>query len=238
MVAKTGNAVYLPRSIQGTANEVAVSYGDGSSGNPTVSLPDRIEGPRSFGGETNKSTFEADGTLVFEADATVWKDVMFPMAPPKTTGAGNPTLTTYNGNIRGYSFAVNDVHDFDPQEQEHDSKIGSTATFHLHWLSRSNDGTDRAVKVELEYDIEPASGALPSTVTASAEFVIPAGSAVNTVQRSDITTFTVVAIARMVGARIKRVTSVGAAPSVDPVFRALHFHYEVDTVGSRQITTK
>jgi len=194
--------------------------------------------PLILGTETDNTTFEADGTAVFNGAATVWKDVMFPMAPPKTTGAGNPTLVTYNGNLRGYAFAVNDVHDFDPQEQEHDSKVGSTATFHIHWLSRSNDASDRTVGWELEYDVEPGSGALPATVTASIEAVIPANSDVNTVQRTDITTFTVVAIARLVGARIKRVASTGTAPSVDPVLRALHFHYELDTVGSRQILTK
>jgi len=191
-----------------------------------------------IGTSVNNTTFEADGTAVFNGAATVWKDVMFPMAPPKTTGAGNPTLVTYNGNLRGYSFAVNDVHDFDPQEMEHDSKVGSTATFHVHWLSRSNDGTDRAVKWELEYDLEPGTGALPVTVTTSIEVVIPAGSAVNTVHRTDISTFSITAIARLVGARIKRIASAGTAPSVDPVLRALHFHYELDTVGSRQITTK
>jgi hypothetical protein len=238
LVAKSGVSEYTPRSIQGTAGEIGVSFGDGQGGDPTIFLPDLISGPRRIGGEADYTEVELDGTMRFQGAATVYKDVMFPMAPPKTTGAGNPTLTTYNGNLRGYSFAVNDAHDFDPQEQEHDSKVGSIATFHVHWLSRSNDGTERAVKWEIEYDVEPESGALPATVTASVEVAIPAGSAVNTVQRSDITTFTVVAIARLVGARIKRVASAVAAPSVDPILRALHFHYELDTIGSRGITSK
>jgi hypothetical protein len=238
MVTKTGNAAYAPRSIQGTANEVAVSFGDGQSGNPTVSLPDRIEGPRSFGGETDKSTFETDGTLHFENGATVWKDIKFPMAPPKTTGAGNPTLVTFNGNQRGYSFAVNDSHDFNPEEIDHDGKVGSTATWHVHFLSRSNDGTDRYVKWEIEYSVEPSEGVLPAPTTISAEMLIPAGTAANTVQRLNIDTFVVPNIARLVWARVKRVAASGSAPSVDPVLGALHFHYELDTVGSREILTK
>lgn len=193
---------------------------------------------KSFGNQASYAEFESDGTLVFNGDATVWKDIKFPMAPPKTTGAGNPSLVTYNGNMRGYAFAVNDAHDFDPQEMDHDAKIGSTATWHVHWLSRSNDGTNRAVKWELEYDVEPSSGAVPSPTTASVEITITAGSAVNTVQRDNITTFTIPAIARLAGARIKRIASAGAAPSVDPVLRAVHFHYEIDTVGSREILTK
>jgi hypothetical protein len=160
------------------------------------------------------------------------------MAPPKTTGAGNPTLVTFNGNQRGYSFAVNDSHDFNPEEIDHDGKVGSTATWHVHFLSRSNDGTDRYVKWEIEYSVEPSEGVLPAPTTISAEMLIPAGTAANTVQRLNIDTFVVPNIARLVWARVKRVAASGSAPSVDPVLGALHFHYELDTVGSREILTK
>lgn len=193
---------------------------------------------KKYGGATHYSEFETDGTLHFAGDSTVWKDVMFPMAPPKTTGAGNPTLTTYNGNMRGYAFAVNDVHDFDPQEMTHDAKIGSTATWHVHWLSRSNDGSDRTVKWELEYAIEPASGALAAPTTINVEVTVASGTAVNTVQRDDIGTFVIPAIARLAHARLKRIASSGTEPSVDPILSALHFHYEIDTVGSREILAK
>jgi len=186
----------------------------------------------------NRTEQEPDGTLLFQGDATVWKDTMFPMAPPKTTGAGNPTLTTYNGNMRGYSFAVNDAHDFDPQEMTHDAKVGSTATWHVHWLSRSNDGTERAVNWQLEYAIEPSSGALAAPTTINIEVAILAGTAANTVQRDNIGTFVIPAIARLAYARITRIAAVGTAPSVDPILAALHFHYEIDTVGSREILTK
>lgn len=238
MVAKTANATYSARTIQGTADEIEVGDGAGALGNPVISLPDRISTPRKFGTATDYTEFEADGTAVFKGAATVWKDIKFPMAPPKTTGAGNPTLTTYNGNMRGYAFAVNDAHDFDPQEIDHDAKIGATATWHVHFLSRSNDGTDRGVNYQIEYAIEPASGALPAPTTISAELTIPAGTAVNTPQRLDIGTFTVPNIAMLAYARITRIAAVGTAPSVDPILGALHFHYEIDTVGSREILTK
>lgn len=238
IVVKIGNASYTVRSIQGTANEIVLTNGDGQSGNPTVSLPLTIAGPRRFGGNTHYSKFEEDGTLEFNGDATVWKDIKFPMAPPKTTGAGNPTLTTYNGNMRGYAFAVNDVHDFDPQEIDHDAKISSTATWHVHLLSRANDGTDRTTKYEIEYAIEPTSGALAAPTVVSAELTIPSGTAVNTPQRLNIATFVVPGIAKLAYARIKRIASSGTEPSVDPILSALHFHYELDTVGSRQIITK
>jgi hypothetical protein len=238
MVAKTNNAEYAARTITGTADEVTVADGDGVSGNPVIGLPELISTPRKFGTVTDNTTFEADGMVVFNGNATVWKDIKFPMAPPKTVGAGNPTLTTYNGNMRGYSFAINDVHDFDPQEIDHDAKVGSTATWHVHFISSSNDGTDRGVAYEIEYAVEPTTGILPVPTVISAELTIPAGTAVNTPQRVNINTFVVPTIAKLVYARIKRIAAVGAAPSVDPILSALHFHYEIDTVGSREILTK
>lgn len=190
------------------------------------------------GASNHRTEQEGDGTLHFEGNGTVWKDIMFPMAPPKTTGAGNPTLTTYNGNMRGYAFAVNDVHDFDPQEINHDAKIGSTATWHVHWLSRSNEGTGCTVKWELEYAVEPASGVMATPTTINVEVTVPANTAVNTPFQSDIGTFTIPTIARLAYARLKRIASSGTEPAVAPIMSALHFHYELDTVGSRSITTK
>ena len=197
-----------------------------------------LDATNKYGGATHNTTFEADGTMVMNGDATVWKDIKFPMAPPKTTGAGNPTLTTYNGNMRGYSFAVNDVHDFNPEEIDHDAKIGSTATFHVHWLSRSNDVNDRGVKWQLEYAIEPTSGALPAPTTVSAEATVPLGTAVNTPYSTNMATFVIPGIAKLAYLRITRIASAGTAPTTDPILSATHFHYELDTVGSRQITTK
>lgn len=229
---------FVTRTIQGTANEVTVTNGDGVAGNPAITLPTLINGGHKFGDASNNTEVEADGTIHFNGNATVWKDIMFPQSVPKATGAGNPTLTTWNGGLQGYSYAVNDTHAFNPEEIEHDALVGSTATWHIHWISRSNDGTDRAVKWQLEYAIEPTSGAYPATTTISAEFTVPAGSAVNTNFRSDIGTFTIPHIARLVWVTIKRITASGTAPSVDPIVGAVHFHYEIDTVGSRQITTK
>lgn len=239
----SGDVTITPASIgaetAGTsAAHAALTAAHGATGAVVGTTNAQTLTNKKFGGAVNYSEFEEDGTLKFSGDATVWKDVMFPMAPPKTTGAGNPTLVTYNGNMRGYSFAVNDVHDFDPQEITHDAKIGSTAYFHVHSLSRSNDGTDRGVKWEIEYDVEDTSGALAAPTVASFEFTVPAGTAVNTPFQTEIVSFTIPAIARLVGARIKRIASAGAAPSVDPVIRALHFHYEIDTVGSRGKVSK
>jgi hypothetical protein len=222
--------------IAGTANRVSVA----NDGDGTITLS--FASPTRLGSAAqialgNYTEAEADGTLHHVGDATVWKDIMFPMAPPKTTGAGNPSLVTWNGSMRGFSFAVNDAHDFDPQEIEHDAKIGSTATWHIHFVSRDNE-TERTVKYELEYAIEPESGAIPAPTTVSAEFTIAASTTANTPQRGNITTFVIPGIAKLAYARITRIASSGAEPTTDPVVSGLHFHYELDTIGSREILTK
>lgn len=169
---------------------------------------------------------------------TTWKDVFFPMSPPKTTGAGNPTLVTWNGNLRGYSFAVNDAHDFDPQEYPHDAEEGATATWHLHWISRTNVAAIRTVKFSLEYSLEPDTGAYSAPVTALIEYSIPANTPVNMPFRTDISTVVMGKINRQMWARLQRIASSGTEPATDPVITGLHYHYELNSPGSRQITTK
>jgi hypothetical protein len=194
--------------------------------------------PLIFGTATNNTTFEEDGTAKFNGSATVWKDIFFPMAIPKTTGAGNPTLTTFLGNLRGYTFAVNDAHDFDPQEFAHDGKEGSTATFHIHFVSRTNVAADRAVKFQLEYSQANRNGVFPAPTTVSAEIVIPANTTANTHIVEDIATFTTGNIAGQMFVRLTRISAAGTAPADDPVVIGVHYHYELDTVGSRLIFTK
>lgn len=191
-----------------------------------------------FGNRADYTEFEQDGTLKFNGAATVWKDVFFPMAPPKTTGAGNPTLTTWLGNLRGYTFAVNDVHDFDPQEFAHDGKEGSAGTFHIHFVSRTNVAATRAVKYQIEYSQANRNGVFPAPTTVSAEIVIPANTPVNTHIAEDIATFTTGDIAGQMFVRLTRIAAAGTAPATDPVVIGVHYHYQVDTVGSREIFSK
>lgn len=186
----------------------------------------------------NYTDIEADGTLEFNGNATVWKDMVFPMAPPKITGAGNPTLVSWNGNIRGYSFAVNDVHDFDPQEFSHDGKQASTATFHIHWISRTNVAAARTVKWEIEYTQANYSAVFPAASTANIEVTVPSGTTALTHYITDITTFTTANIASQMYVRLKRIASSGTEPADDPVVIGVHYHYEIDTIGSRGILTK
>lgn len=189
----------------------------------------------------NYARFENDGTLVLAGTATGWKDVFFPMGSPKATGAGNPTLGNILGNLRGYSFSINDVNDFDPQEYPHDGKTGAAITWHIHWISMTNVAADRGVKWQLEYSTALPGAVMAAVATISVDLTIPANTPANTHYLSNIGTTTIAGLGAgsMTWARLTRIASATTAPAADPFVAAVHFHYEVDTpAGSRETTTK
>jgi hypothetical protein len=194
-----------------------------------------------FGTASNYLAIEADGTIRLVGTATGWKDIFFPQSPPKATGAGNPTLGTLVGNLRAYSYAVNDLHDFDPQEYGHDGKTSATITYHAHWYSMTNVAAARAVKWEIEETWCNPSGVINATTTTAVEVTIPANTAAGTQFVSDVLAKTPSGIgpATMLHIRLKRVTAAGTAPAADPFVAGIHAHYEVDTpAGSRTISAK
>lgn len=170
----------------------------------------------------------------------VYKDIFFPMGTPKATGAGNPTKVNWIGNLDGYSFAINDVHSFDPQEYSHDGKVGANIVWHVHWVSRTNVAAARYVKWELEWTWALPSGVFVTPVTQSAEATVPTSTTANTHYLTDIYTYTPTNVTpgSMFHVRIKRIAASGTDPADDPVVLGVHFHYQIDTIGSRQITTK
>lgn len=195
-----------------------------------------------IGGASDNADFEDTGFLQLNGDAGGYVDIFFPHGLPKTTGVGNPALVTYLGNLRGYEYAVNDAHDFDPQEYYHQCVVGGPVSWHLHWNSRSNVAEDRTVKWEIERSVVSPSG-VETIISPNAviEVIIPANTPVNTMLLTSIVDDTIANIgpAWMLSARIKRITSSGTGPATNPIIKALHAHVKIDTPqGSRDILVK
>jgi len=237
-IVRTSEATIASRTIEGTTGEIEVANGTGQTTNPVIGLPEVITSPRKFGTDTDNTEVEADGTVVFNGAATVYKDVFFPMAPPKTVGVGNPSLVSWNGSLRGYSFAIGDVHDFDPQEFPHDGKEVSTATWHIHFVSRSNVASIRRIAFQIEYSQASRNGLFAAPTTETIEYLIPANTPVNTHIAEDVATFTTVSIASQMFVRLTRIAATANDPATDPVIIGLHYHYKLDTVGSRTVFNK
>jgi len=184
-------------------------------------------------------TLTTGAAKTLKLNTSVWKDVFFPMGTPKAVGLGNPSLLNWIGNLSNYTFSVNDVHNFDPQEFPHDGKQGATTcSIHVHWISRTNVAATRGVKWEVEYSQSNIAAVFPATTTISAEETVAANTTAFTHYLTTIGTFTAGNIGGLMCLRLKRITAAGTAPADDPIVLAVHYHYEVDTIGSRQITTK
>ena len=200
-------------------------------------------GNSAIGDGTNQCVVEPDGTLRLDGNATGYDDIDFPLIP-KTTGAGSPSYVTIVGNLTAMAFAVNDALPLEPAEQKHKIKVASTATWHVHIVTRSNDGTNRGIKVELEYsnaNVLPAGGvtAFSASTVISAEYTVPAGTPVGSHVILDIATFATLKPGAHTLCRIKRIASVGVAPSVDPCIIKVQYHAENDTpAGSRTVINK
>ena len=183
---------------------------------------------------------DSDGGEMFFVYGQVWDDLDSPIII-RTTGPAIPTLETVAGNLTAPQWAVNDVNMCEGQELPHCWKEGSEFVWHIHVLTNGVDSTARYLRFEIEWSYAMSHGVFstPETIT-SADLAIPA----NTPDRTHIPfeigrrTITNGVIATHMWPRLKRVASVGTAPSADPFCTMLQAHILCDTLGSRAITTK
>lgn len=178
-------------------------------------------------------------TEQWESGSYPWVDIDFPIII-RTTGAGIPSLATINGNITMPQWQVNDFNVCECQEMIHSWKEGSTLYWHLHLTTNGLDATDRYVRFELEYGYADVSGqwVFPAIVT-TPDILIPANTPTKTMMIMNIANFTpAIKIGAHAVARLKRVASVGAAPTSNPWIPMLQMHIQLDTLGSRNIGSK
>ena len=128
---------------------------------------------------TNYSKIEADGTLEFDGDATVWDDLMvFPDATSK--GSSNPpTMTSYRKNGAGTSqgtfiwmFAAGTEQElYFTVQIPHSYKVGTDLLPHVHWTTTSTTPGNN-VTWSLEYTAVAFGGAFSTTNTISGYNII------------------------------------------------------------------
>lgn len=155
-------------------------------------------------------------------------------------GSSAPTLRTFVGNIQQYTFDATNDFIIGATEITHGYEEASDILAHIHWATRGTDGTDRAVKWQLEYTISDIDSDFDSSVLISAEEVIPADTDDRTHFVTDIGTITGtgIAIGTYICWRFNRIAADGTAPSNDPFGLAVGFHVKQNSLGSRQVYIK
>lgn len=228
-----------PAGVGGDSGDIkliigAFGDGEGSNGNyGSVKIGD---------GTTNFTKFEADGTPEFNGTATVWKDINLGAAMLTLPAASQPDEDEFvdeggtDTGISTWAFAVGEgvSGNF---ELQHDYKEGSDVTFHVHWQGiAAPTGTDK-VKWQLIYTVAQMEATLDAatTITVETDF--------DTQYEFKISSFSAITgtnfnIGDQFLFHLSRVAASANEYGGDALLATLGLHYEIDTVGSRQITTK
>lgn len=226
-VSITGGVVYSSINDSNSPSLKAVQSGTGIAAQ--------------LGDGTNNSIIEKDGTLRFDGTATVYDDLVSPLFVAKSGTSNVPAWTVLVGNISAYTFATNDWLEC-TTELLHAYKEGSNLEVHIHWTTNGSNADDRYVKWEIEYSIANMNGGtFGSSTVISSETRILANTATKTNMYTSIGTITGtgLTIGAQMMLRIKRIAAVGgSAPSANPYAISVGVHYEKDTIGSRQFSTK
>ena len=220
-------------------NNDILQYNDVTSRFENTSTPSFSE--ISIGTDTNNTTIESDGTLVFNGGATVWTDIDFPITI-KIDKDGEPKLATLAGNIEVPKWEIDDFMVCEGTEMIHAWKEGSDVHWHCHVITNGTDTTDRYIKFEVEVIRAKIDSQIDTpTIIQSDDFLIPA----NTPDRTHF--FVPIGVQSMTGytigthvyARLHRIDSTtGTAPSEDVFCSMLQMHIQCDTFGSRLIDSK
>jgi len=199
---------------------------------------------KKFGGATDYSEFEASGFLHHAGIAGGYDDVQFNITP-KETGAGHPTLSTWNTDFKEFSYAVGDYANAQSQEAPHWWKEGEPWSFHIHWSTGSGNYVNGdKVQWQLHVSAADTNGSPPYTQFPAATVLVIEHAFVGTVSpfsgvRSTFPTFTIPASMTKIGAQVKiKLTRIaksagGTDPGTDPFPFQVGAHALADTRTSR-----
>lgn len=198
----------------------------------------------------NYSEFEADGTLCFHGDATVWDDLRITPGSFDRPGIADPAYVIYYPNGGGLGtylpeFAIDDFASFTVQ-MPHGYKAGSNLSVHLHWTprDRGNEESGKTVGWKVDYSWANIDGTFGDMQTADLSDACDGTDHKHQMTPQVAITGTSKAISSMLLCNIRRSdtgtddTWVSTTSGQLPLLLEVDFHYEIDTVGSRSISSK
>jgi hypothetical protein len=217
-------------------NETGLNIG--SSDDPTQTLT--VDGTTHFGGATDFTETEADGTLVFNGAATVWEDLQVSISNIRIPTSNAPTERLYAFGIGGgvtfptLGFDVGDYLYFDVQTS-HSMKLNTVLDNHIHFsLPNTTDIGDR---FQYQLDVIVASinvaWAVPSGSPFTSEHTIVANDTyhrlldVADIPASNST------VSTLYKCKLTRIAATTDEYGSEVYMNFTDGHYEKDTAGSR-----
>lgn len=240
----------LSADISGNAATVTNGvYTNGTYADPawlTSLAYTKLTGTPTFGGATHNSTFEADGTLVMNNDATVWEDIRTSGSMVRS-GSSAPSLAVFgpSGSLRVYNFDAgqHDEIEFEIQ-MPHSWKVGTKIYPHIHWAPVSAAAGN--VVWQLDYSWASVGSAFVAPTTMTTDATAAGGTAwVHKLTRfKDGSGNSYIdgagqTLSSMLVCRLHRDAGAGSDTLAAAVaFLEVDFHYEIDTIGSRGEASK
>ena len=196
-----------------------------------------------------QSISEADSLTLLGDDAltlqdTVWDDLRISLNELPTFGFGSdPARLTWLTDFQLYEFSEGDSLQFSAQIP-HTYKEGTDLKPHLHWTphARGNEENGNTVAWKLDYTIVAPNGVFPASGTVDLSDVVDGTDHKHQVAQSATISGSGIVISSMIVGRLRRDSS-GDTWATDtvgnrPAVLELDFHFEVNTLGSRQEYTK
>ncbi len=208
----------------------------------------RLADYRRIGGDTNYTQFDADGSVSFVGDATVWDDLRIVPNVFDVPGGTDPDVISYQpagsgATFKVYGFAKGDEGFFTCQ-LPHGYKEGSTLKAHIHWTpgARGVAESGHTVQWRLDYSIAPIGGNFPASQTLNLADVCDGVDHKHQMTAEVDISGAGLTISSQMWGRVYRLndpsdTWVGTLANL-PIFIEFDIHVEHDTVGSRDSSDK
>jgi hypothetical protein len=211
-----------------------------------LAIENHILNTRTFGDLAGGNTLEvgSDGTLKLNGNATAFVDLL-PSSISIGGGGNAPSFTAYNGgNLRAYEFVGSGAQLKELNmgfQLPHEYKEGSSIMPHIH-LHVPNDGTGGTIKFYCEYEwanIDQAGAISPVTVAGTKVVTANFGAQNNVIVSFGNIVGTGKTISSIFMCRIYRDPADASDTfGASAWLKSADIHVEIDTLGSRQATSK
>jgi len=192
------------------------------------------------GDGTNYTETEADGTLVFNGDATVYEDLQVSISNVRIPPSNAPTWRQYDHGIVGgvtfpvLGFALNELVYFDVQTS-HSMKLQTILDNHVHFMTPT-DGTGDNFKFQLDVIAAPINGswAAPTGTPFTVQYAITGDytNAHKIFEMADIPAVNTT-VSTLYKCKLTRIAASADEYASEVYVEFTDCHYKKDTIGSR-----
>ena len=186
------------------------------------------------GTSSNYTEIEADGTIKFVGDATVWEDLNFAVVKSGGPEASLPADVTINDVYYKEFTSANNQSCGDEEEMPHNAKLSTNLHPHAHIFLKSGESAGTTgVTFTLYWELRESTG------TTSGNLTMSATSAELTANPHKFDIWgTEFAGPTTLGSQLCLALYRTGGNAGDVVVTTYGVHYEIDLIGSREITTK